>query len=556
MMDIITPYSSLVEVNMPKSIFSLIVVLLLSIGVGCGNSGNKKTEPSAPQTILSGTVSTGNVLGGATVFVMDTNGKTVQGATTETGTFEIDVYGLTAPLILRASSGSDVLLSFVETINEKGTNVNVTPYTTQILSLAVTNDLSKKAAQDLTALTSSQISAAKSIAENYLLVLKKVCASDEGLTDVLADFNLFSSSFSTGGTGFDMVLDLVKMTVLDYSDQTLQVTVGASNLNVDFNSISTASFGAVQGALLQAANQQKSQYEKIVLFIAINSNDSSIELYSMWSDGTNLNKFTGTTSTYQSKGAFSISPDRSSFLISENYYDANGFLMWVNVVEYSVVNKTKTTVFEKCNYASYSPSGKQIAAKVIDPDDTSKEALCVFDRADTTKYSKYTLGDLDPSSWIWMPDSSGLYVSLYNGNDDGSSSDIYSVRKSGIVKMTSVATGEYVDYPSISSDGKMIAYVFSSGSEESSPKGTTPTSTHHDYLYLGTTDGSSIKDVRRLADIDALSPVITPDKQRVLFIGTDSSDNKSYLYSVKVDGTGLKKMAGGLSGIANLAIQP
>ena len=182
--------------------------------VACGGSDNSVAPPPplppAP-TILSGVVASGAPLSLATITVFDSDAATVDPAAVTTdasGHYSIDVTGLKAPLVVKASATVQgapvVLVAVVPDLAANAANAaNVTSLTNAVAALVAPGG-------DPNALTQATLAAAatpQKVADATTLVVTTL-RSDSVISAALgAGFNPLTTSFSANGTGIDAVLD-------------------------------------------------------------------------------------------------------------------------------------------------------------------------------------------------------------------------------------------------------------------------------------------------------------------------------------------------------------
>ncbi|RVT52804.1 carboxypeptidase-like regulatory domain-containing protein [Rubrivivax albus] len=183
----------------------------------CGGSG-KDTPPPPAATLLQGTAAIGAPMAGASITVVDSDPATADPAAVTAdadGRFSIDVSGLVAPLLLRASGtvdGEPVQHSAVVpsvTANQTGT-ANVTPLTTAIAALAAPGADPAALADPAT------LAGAAEAATAATTMLLATLATDSGTAALLpAGFDPLSTAFAADGTGADALLHRIAVAVGD-----------------------------------------------------------------------------------------------------------------------------------------------------------------------------------------------------------------------------------------------------------------------------------------------------------------------------------------------------
>lgn len=179
-----------------------------------GISGTS-SPPGTASTTISGTAAAGAPLVG-TITVKDSKGaersKTIDLAAA--GAYSIDVTGLTAPFLLRASGtvGNTSLTYFSGTasVNPNGNgNVNITPLTDLIIG-NIAGQIAKNFYDNpnFSALTTDTLNAERDRLRDRL----KNILQERGVDD---SFDLLRSSFKADHSGLDLVLDTIRVTPPD-----------------------------------------------------------------------------------------------------------------------------------------------------------------------------------------------------------------------------------------------------------------------------------------------------------------------------------------------------
>lgn len=183
-------------------VFAFTAIMLMS---GC-SSDTSSSEEESISTTLTGTAATGAPIDG-TIFVKDAKGAEKSVATNVDGSFTLDVPDMTPPYILKVmpSSGPE-LYSYA---SKNGQTVNLTPTTNLAMFLAY----GKKDLNDLYTgwngggVSSTAVDDAEAVVRTNL----KTVMAEKGVD--AEKFNLFTTSFSANGEGFDGVMDNLNITV-------------------------------------------------------------------------------------------------------------------------------------------------------------------------------------------------------------------------------------------------------------------------------------------------------------------------------------------------------
>ena len=188
------------------AILLLVMTLFLN---GCGSSDSNESTP----TTLKGVAAAGApIIGSVTLKDSATPPRTITQPFLSDGTYRINVEGMTPPFILQASGKiGERVVSYcsVATKGEIGGTVNITPFTDLILS---------NMAQQLTQPLFSQYNPE---AHQGLLTTEKLQIEMEQLQKKLkpilesaglsASYDLLRTAFVADHTGFDAILDTIKV---------------------------------------------------------------------------------------------------------------------------------------------------------------------------------------------------------------------------------------------------------------------------------------------------------------------------------------------------------
>lgn len=202
--------------------------LLALQGCGGGSSGSAATTPT-PITV-SGVAATGAAFTGATVTVKDRSGATVgsSSAIGADGAYNITLSaGATAPFVLiaartTADGASESLVSVVPTVSGTSATANITPVTHLIASrLSPSGDPLKLATEVAnSAATVNATTVAAKVDEVRTILAPLLTATGTSSTDPL------TGTFATDGTGYDRLLDSIKVTIIPSSATTANIEVG------------------------------------------------------------------------------------------------------------------------------------------------------------------------------------------------------------------------------------------------------------------------------------------------------------------------------------------
>lgn len=193
------------------------VMGLTACGSDDSNSDNLPiTQPSEKQ-VISGTAAAGAPIVGQ-VTVKDALGKQKTVDIEINGKYTVDVTGMTAPFIFHAYGkvgGRDVNLVSAATSDDVNKTINITPFT----DLIVANIAGQAAVKyfekpQFEKLTTAELNLAKTTLTQRLLPILK----DLNIAD---GFDLLRSAFKADHTGFDAVMDAVRVSVDETTNKAL-----------------------------------------------------------------------------------------------------------------------------------------------------------------------------------------------------------------------------------------------------------------------------------------------------------------------------------------------
>ncbi len=269
--------------------------LILAIGIiviagvmfsGCHSSGggSGSTQPTTKATTLSGTAAAGAPIASATITLKDMYGalKTIDTGTD--GKYVVDVTGMTAPFLLKITSGATTLYS---TATATGT-ANIHPFADLIIrnwykvqGSDIDTDFGGTGALLLPP-TTSEIATIEAVIRNIL----SAWLTNVGLS--ATDFNLLNSSFDANGEGFDKILDNMKVTI----DTTGQVvitstdpTTGIGGTSISTNIINLATTDTTAPTVPSGLNALAANAGQVVLFWNSSTDNVGIAGYSIYRDG-------------------------------------------------------------------------------------------------------------------------------------------------------------------------------------------------------------------------------------------------------------------------------
>ncbi len=196
-----------------KNLLMAVMLAVLTFVTACGGGGGgSSSTPQYPaSTTITGTAAAGApIIGTITVQDSSTPPKTKQTNILADGKYAIDVAGMTGPFMLRADGavdGTEVHLYSAAISADVGGTINVTPFTDLIFAnIAGTLAKTYFDNQGYTNLTADEIRTNSDELKSRLLPVLQAL----GVSDTV---DLLRISFSADHSGFDRVMDIVKVTI-------------------------------------------------------------------------------------------------------------------------------------------------------------------------------------------------------------------------------------------------------------------------------------------------------------------------------------------------------
>ncbi len=194
-----------------KIIFTLASLALISVffqNCSAGGGGGDGDDDGGGSITLSGTAATGAPMNGAAITIKDSAGVTRTGTTTATGSYNIDVVGLTPPYLVRVVSSDE--LKTLYSVGTAAGVINVHPLTDMIIRTwyEVQSTTVAAAFASVTANPPPDALALGVIKQ----VVENLVAQFLGLMGVdAANFDLITTPFTANSTGFDGFLDNISV---------------------------------------------------------------------------------------------------------------------------------------------------------------------------------------------------------------------------------------------------------------------------------------------------------------------------------------------------------
>jgi hypothetical protein len=204
--------------------------MLTIYGCGGGGGGTAATSTITTPTTLTGVAATGAAFTDAIVTVTDSKGIVVGTSSVigADGTYSITLLSTAvAPLVLTASRTTadgtvESMVSIIPSSSTTAATVNITPVTNLIASRLSSSGDPTKLAAELAAGTSivNATTVAAKVLEIQTILAPILTATGTTATDPLG------GTFATNGTGYDRLLDSLKVTIVPSSATTANIEVG------------------------------------------------------------------------------------------------------------------------------------------------------------------------------------------------------------------------------------------------------------------------------------------------------------------------------------------
>ncbi len=238
------------------------ISLMIAASAGC-KKGAADFEENGVE--IYGTAAVGLPVAG-TVSIKGANGRVSYASIRSDGTYTVDVSALEPPFIVYVEGNvGGTSIRIYSTIDGPG-RANVTPATNLVMALALGQDPEAYYPPDDVKNDGKEIPAPPSQSELIMAIIKiqMVLSSVFPVLNVPDDFNIMNGEFLADGSGFDQILDLIKMdvdttstgeVVVNVSDALSGTTYYEENTNTGVVINNTGNMGtAVTEA---AADQQK-----------------------------------------------------------------------------------------------------------------------------------------------------------------------------------------------------------------------------------------------------------------------------------------------------------
>jgi len=411
-------------------------------------------NPEVKKTDITGTAVFEKAVSG-TITIKDSTGTIIESTLSsgQEGKFSIDASKLTGPFLLKAhdTKSNTNLFSFGETYG----NINITPVTNTVLSLATGGDPSTINMDNgiVVTINSEAIKKAKSV---LVTILQKLYENNTAITAKLNGFDPMASAFSADNTGLDKVLDQIELDISHASDNKISISVVNKSVEIDIKYIadlSSRDFSSLQG-LLSSSDKRllinvRIDGETIICTRFLNGknytelarSDQYCKGASWSSDGTKIiyslrddDKIKDFMYIMNADGSQKIKLDKESEFIytpsSSNYSHSPCFSYNDEIIMFS--NRSYIYLVDKRNESPHNVS-KDIISLACKPTLSPVENTLVFS------------GDEKSEGFI----SYDLYKATYSENDGS---------LSNLVKLTNT---DYDEIDAVVSwTGKKIAYVY------------------------------------------------------------------------------------------------
>lgn len=217
---------------------------------GCGGGGGGGTTSSTPSTTLSGVAATGAAFTDAIITVKDRTGASVGTASVGAdGTYTVTLIpGAAAPFVLVATrtttdGATESLVSVVPSVSGASATANISPITSLIASRLTASGDPLKLADEVAAnpAIANASTVDSKVQEVQTILAPILTATNTGGTNPL------TGSFAANGTGYDWLLDSIKVTIIPSSSTTTNIQVdvkqqvadGVAPVSIQFTNTTT-----------------------------------------------------------------------------------------------------------------------------------------------------------------------------------------------------------------------------------------------------------------------------------------------------------------------------
>jgi hypothetical protein len=212
-----------------------ITVLAAAALMACGGDPDDPVVQS-----INGTAAAGAPVVG-TVTVKDSTGATRTSTIAADGSYKVDVTGMTGPFVFLANgtvAGRSIQMVSAATAADVDKTVNITPFTDLIVANMAGQVASNYfASPNYALLTAAELDAARQTLTTRLLPILNALG-------VAAGFDLLRSSFAADHSGFDAVMDVVRVST-DAATRTATITDLVNNQQIQDDLASKADVSAL-----------------------------------------------------------------------------------------------------------------------------------------------------------------------------------------------------------------------------------------------------------------------------------------------------------------------
>jgi len=310
-------------------------VLIASLAA-CGGGGNSTTAGGS--TTVAGTAATGKPIANATITLRDGSGNTKTATSDANGKYSVDVTGLTPPYLLKVSTVDGTLYGVA---TQSGTaNLH------QFANLIIRNWY-KVQGKDLDAeyIKSGAVSVpTKSEVDTIEAVIRQIISTWLQAKGVDAtSFNLLNSAFDANSSGFDSVLDVLKVKISNGSmnivpvDPTTGVEADPISTLPDNASLSSSQLDAAKDGINQTTTSWKNTINSKGMSTTVN------DLLPIYADA----------ATYLNAG-MNVSDDIADTLSASNHPGTITAATVKEIIKYDAVSKivTANATFTTSNWGT------------------------------------------------------------------------------------------------------------------------------------------------------------------------------------------------------------
>jgi len=194
--------------NMVKWIAAGMLMMVFFAACKSGGGNSASNPPASGSTTVSGTAATGKAIANTTVFLRDESGHTATSSTDANGKYSVNMSGFSTPVLLKITTTNGDLYGIA---TQSGT-ANLHQFTDLIIrnwytvqGFSIETEFVK--AGSISVPSKAEIDTIESVVRQMIGSWLSTMGVDP------TAFSLITTSFNADGSGFDTVLDLLKVTI-------------------------------------------------------------------------------------------------------------------------------------------------------------------------------------------------------------------------------------------------------------------------------------------------------------------------------------------------------